>query len=314
MGEEISIANLPGQRRDLSARQVRRELLADTRSPRDIAAEAPYRREDGTIDKELLDTELYALSSFVIEQEWAHMSAALPQEGIPVVAGTERMNAYQTYTTSMFEFLKEKRSEFQKAANVRMTAEGYELTRDDAFLTRYVEGIQVREGAIGLPSMKDLVVLIQKFGEVTPKIFERALGREPSVAEVMRTVRHPSVQSFFLEIMTNSRSFTYPLFARLEGSVDARPKMDQDITVGFDPKYFVMRADSDGNPIVQVNEQFLSYYRKVIEEVAQNMTEAGTTPLRALQCPVLYTKLFKEMFDWNSDELERFLLRQGVRP
>lgn len=142
--------------------------------------------------------------------------------------------------------------------------------------------------------MSDLIVMFGRMMGVAPVVFRRDAGRAPSEEELFGLFRHPSIMRFFLEIMSNGREATLPLIAKLEGF----PKANlDDLNREFGAEFFEVRRES-GVRILRIKPSVVLEHRAQIAQATDEILRQGKNLPRAMDCPVLYTGKFKEMYAW----------------
>jgi hypothetical protein len=151
--------------------------------------------------------------------------------------------------------------------------------------------------------MKDLVTMIGRMGDVIPKIYERDLERAPTDEELFAGLQHPSLKRMFMEMMTNSKEILIPIFSQLENGL---AKNLDDYEGAFDPINFKLEEGKDGQKQLVLRPEVIQRFRDVWAMIAEKRATDGKTPPRALQCPVLYTGKFIEMYDWVASEYQKF--------
>lgn len=297
---ETSLGNLPGQDQDPAAREIRRRLEASAEEPRALV------RPDaidviGQKNEALLTSEMYAVSSFVIEQFWEYLKG-VPKTDLMDLAPASG-SVYERFATACAAFQTMHWKGFYDDAMQRLKTPGYVLTKSDALYLRYLQLAGARFGKTGSPSMTDISSLTARMAEVAPRVFQRDRGRLPTEEEHLALLRHPSLLRFYGQLMTNSREALFPLFMKLEGSEDFN--LD-DYSRTFQEEYFEIREEEDGTLALRLKEEVAQAYVQRLTELAKEMKDAGDTPPQALQCPVLYTKITKEIMDWVLDEFAAF--------
>jgi hypothetical protein len=297
-----SFANMPGQRQDSSARD-RRQQLEELSDPIETLAEELAPDHIG-LESEEHTTESYATATFVIEEFWEYLRELFSVEPLTLDATTVpgdttakrfvgALNGALTALQSDFT------SNFVKSLKEKGIAD---VTKTDILVSRYFQLQHEKTGSVGFPSMKDLVTMIGRMADVIPEVYQRELGRVATEEELFASLQHPSLKRLFMEMMTNSKAAINPVFAQMEKGHAVN--LD-DYEGGFNPEYFTIeRSDQDHQ--VKFKPEIAQRYREVYMQNAEQRAKDGKIPPRALQCPVLYTGKFIEMYDWVEDEFEKF--------
>jgi hypothetical protein len=299
-----SLAQLPAQTQDSSARSRRAELVQTVPATAEELAALAF--DVGSLEDDARKVESYATATFVIEQFWLFLKEETQAEKTrsqleeQVWEGETRAERFTLALNTVLDGLQK---QYFRDLQAKVGGQDEQLSTTDALMVRYF-ALQKAEGkGPGFPSMKDLVTLVGRMAVVIPKVYERDLRRAPTETELIQSLKHRSLKRFFMEIMTNSKEVSLPLFALLEG--EDRPNLD-DYHRAFDPKYFVSVEQEDGARVVQIDPEIVSSYRALITRVAEKRASEGKVPPRALQCPALYTGYFVEMHDWVVDAFDRF--------
>ncbi|HEY0011155.1 MAG TPA: hypothetical protein VGB97_04605 [Candidatus Paceibacterota bacterium] len=295
-----SLSKMPGQRFDPAARERRKELEAlDLPEDELVKALIP---EKVDLEGEVRTAESYAVSSFVIEKFWDYLRTRITSEALTLPENPKGNTVSQRFAYALSDSLDVYRDQFIDDFRNSLTGkQDEEISKADALTFRYFQMKKEELGHIGFPSMKDLVSLIGRMGDVVPQVYERDLGRVPTEEELVASLGHPSLKRLFMEMMTNSRSAVQVTLNRLE---DGFSNLD-DYTGTFNPKYFEVR-ESNGQPHVALRPEVVEWIRSMWVKGAEALAERGMAFPRALQCPVLFTGKFIEMHDWVVGEFKKF--------
>lgn len=292
---------MPGQNHDAAARKRRREL--DVMDLQGEALVKEFLPEKIDMEGDERKAESYALASFVIEKFWNYLKDKLSKEEINLSPSPEGDTTAKRFIFALNESLDVQRDQFyDNVYDSLKRKRSAEVSKEDVLTLRYFQITREEIGQPGFPSMRDLVTMIGRMADVIPKVYERDLGRKPTESELFSTLQHPSLKRLFMEMMTNSRAVVNTTLIRLEGGIDTN--LD-DYTREFDPKYFQL-AESKGQHHVIFRPEIAQWFRDVWTRVAEQRARDGIVSPRALQCPVLYTGKFVEMYDWVADECKRF--------
>jgi hypothetical protein len=296
-----SLARLPGQIIDNAARERRRALETE-----EISTESVVRNIEIQSEKDFYvkNVERYALASYTIEIFWDYLkqkleddSAAFQEQlsrNAPKEAGiSERFMTALNATLAVYRdrFI----DEYQKRSNQDAPS------KESLLVMRYL--CSGDEEELSFPSMADLVTMVGRVAEVTPRVFERDLGRAPTAEEINSSLRHPSLKRLFVGMMTNSRLRLLPTSAYLENEAEADLN---DYSRVFDPKFFGVVAHDGEAPYVRMYPKAVQWFRDTWEIAAEKLAAEGSAPARALTCPALYTGKFSEMHDWIVGEYGKF--------
>lgn len=296
-----SFLKMPGQVHDASARERRRELEVMDLQGEDLIKELVPSKIDLEGDERV--TESYAVASFVIEKFWDYLKDRLSAEKIELNESPEGNTTAKRFVFALNETVDSYRDQFfDDFRDSLKDKQDQDISKADALTLRYFQMKKEETGHLGFPSMKDLVTMIGRMGDVVPKVYERELGQTPSEEELFKALQHPSLKRLFMEMMTNGRPVVNTILIRLEGGKDTN--LD-DYTREFDPKYFKLK-ESNGSQYVVFRPEVAQWFRDVWAQVAENRANEGVVSPKALQCPVLYTGKFVEMYDWVEAEFEKF--------
>lgn len=255
-----------------------------------------------------MDVESYATASFVIEQFWEMLQCddlegfrATVREHLTTVAPT-----IPEIAAALRPAIQQKQHQFITAFIERVRP-GESVSTEDALFMRYVENSQKRISSEGLPfpSMLDLPALYARWLVVSEKVYERDLGSVPAREELFTVVDTPQTKRLLMEVMTNSRSVANFILVILEN--EGKPYADLDDPNGtFDPGRFSLQTSEKGARYVSVRPDIVERIVTSFGHAAVTRAEAGKEPFRALQCPVLYTGTFSDMFDWTAARFKEF--------
>lgn len=292
---------MPGQVHDASARERRRELVVMDLQGEELIKELVPSKID--IEGDERTAESYAVASFVIEKFWDYLKNRVSTEKVELNESPEGDTTAKRFIFALNEAVDSYRDQFFDDFSDSLKGKQHEdISKSDALALRYFQMKKEETGRLGFPSMKDLVTMIGRMGDVIPKVYEREMGRPPSEEELFTALQHPSLKRLFMEMMTNGRAVVNTILIRLEGGKDTN--LD-DYTREFDSKYFRLE-EPNGNQHVVFRPEVAQWFRDVWIQVAENMASEGTVLPRALQCPVLYTGKFVEMYDWVASKFEEF--------
>jgi len=302
-----SLANLPGQQLDRTPR-IRRAELLEQHGSYSYEAMVP---EQLNLDKDTIHAEASALASFVIEQFWDYIKTQR-------VDGTHLTQKLDSYPSGINTVAKE----FVVALNARLAElqtqfadsifeqddgkSAEEIPQDHILVHRFLLLMETQYGHVGLPSMKDLVALIERVAGVTDTVFEREIGRLPSAEEARIAISHPSMKRLFMEIMTNNNDIALPLIGVLDGGQAKDYSALDAYTEEFQSELFEMKTTTDGKRIIMIRPDVVFAYREACAAEAEKRAANNEAEPKALQCPVLYTGKFIEMYDWVVDEYIAF--------
>jgi len=296
-----SFLRMPGQVHDSSARERRREFEVMDLNGEELIKELVPSKID--LEGDERTAESYAVASFVIEKFWDYLKDKLSTQEVELNQSPEGDTSAKRFVSALNEAVDSYRDEFFDDFRDSLKGKQDEdISKTDALTLRYFQMKKEETGRLGFPSMKDLVTMVGRMGDVVPKVYERDIGHPPSDEELFKALEHPSLKRLFMEMMTNSRSVVNTILIRLEGGKDTN--LD-DYTREFDPKYFKME-ESNGNKHVVFRPEVTRWFRDVWAQVAENRANEGIVSPKALQCPVLYTGKFVEMYDWVAREFQEF--------
>lgn len=305
-----TLARLPGQEMDMSGRRRRDDIAAMEGTTQELIEQIV----DASVNYEEAEhkAEEYAVASFVIEDMWdfiqTHEASGealtvneveVPENALPgqrfVAVFNEKIDAY--------------RDAYMDRLRVRVKDEE-KITKSDLLALRYLNLKTKSEGHMGLPSARDLVTLIGRMGDVIPQVYARDLGRAPSHEEILESLDSPATKRFFVELMTNSRDQLHPILNILEHE----KSMDLDDPYRtYQANDFVMQTNAEGKRSVVMNPHLVAGLRQAWVEVSEQRASDGKMPPRALQCPVLYTGKFVELYDWVASEFGKSLAENKYR-
>lgn len=254
--------------------------------------------------------ESYAVASFAIEKFWDYLKDRISADPRGVSERLSNGNEGADTIPKKFAFalngaLDRYRDEFidEFLASLKQKDEST-VSKSDLLLLRYFKVMEPEaDGKLAIPSMQDLVTMIGRIGDVIPRVYETELKREPTDEELFASIDDPSMKRLFMEIMTNGRVAITPLLVALEGGKDV--DLD-DYTREFNPSFFTLKKRDDGSAHVIFRPEIAQRYREVWAVASEKRTEDKKESPRALQCPVLYTGKFVEMYDWVAQEFRTF--------
>ena len=303
-----SLARLPGQIIDDSARTLRRALEENLADPEQLLREHTARIKDASADSTALQAEAYAGASFVIEQFWSFIQRQNTKEVFTLLRKNHPRATHRENVTKFMAYflilLTQMRDRFVEEARARMKAEA-ETGKDDALLLLFFSAAQKRYpdlGRLPFPQISDLVVMFGRMVELAPAVGERDIGRPPSQEELFRLFRNPSVIQFFLEVMSNSREAVLPLIALLEGNLEADLN---DLDRVFRPQLFEVQRKGEAFVLGLTPEIRARYHRDITNALARAARQGERQP-HAMGCPVLYSGIFKELYNWVRTSYEEW--------
>lgn len=299
-----TLARLPAQEQDAAARDRRKEIESLSLTQEELNA-FTHAETDAT------KVESYAVASFVIEQFWdylkKHELGTQERDSVLEPLPGEGETIAQQFAHALSTRLNEYRDRFVADLQTSLDAKADgEISKAEALVLRYFSVNVGRGEGLAFPSMNDLVSLIARMADVVPKVYERDAGRASTDEELYASIAHPATKRLFFEMMTNSRDILLPVIARMEGATYA--DLD-DYTRSFRDTFFAIQHDAQGGEYVGFRPEAAQWFRNVFTIVAENRAASGDVPPRALQCPVLYTGKFIEMYDWVADEFAAFHTR-----
>jgi len=308
-GKKIpSLARLPGQTQDPRARQLRAEIQKSTSEGDALFDERRIKTPEGEIDTDLLQIEAYATASFMIEEFWDHFKTRV--QGLPApIEPAARVNPIEeakAFTQAYDDFLSPLQREYQLSLIERIKSKT-PMTKEDTLMMRFMDAAFERmgkRGGIPFPSMKDLIAIFGRIAGITSGVYARDRGAVPDSELVMRLLTHPAARHTLSGMMTNSRALLNPIVSKLEGS--DHPDLDNH-SRAFKAEHFAIGTDSSGKEYIGLQPALVSWIRTQYEGMARKFEEEGTVPARALQCPVLYTGKFDEMYGWIAGEYAKFI-------
>lgn len=299
--KRFSLAKLPGQTQDPSAKIAREEM-------RILSADDHINAIEVERSAEEMDVESYATASYVIEQFWQFLREGDLKEfdSIVVKELEGKTRGITEVTAALRPAIKEYQRKFVNEVGKRVRS-NEPLSVEDALAIRFMDNSRKRHHReqSGFPSMLDLPAFYARLLAVTEEVYERDTGARPTREQVFAAVDTPQSKRLIMELMTNSRDMANVVLGILENK--GKPYADLDDPTGrFDPERFSLQPSSKGDMVIGIKPEVRSRLVSVLTKIALDKSDQEREPKRALQCPVLYTGALSGMFDWTSEQFRKY--------
>ena len=301
----VSFARLPAQIHSSDARELRKDLIQTPLTGDELFS---YRKPaDTETDYHTLRIESFATGSLVIEEFWKFLVKRAKERPPEIKMDDPSLTLGQNFTKGLKKAVLEQADEFYVHAKDRMSKNT--LDREGIILARFFDALKktqkIEEDVI--PSVTEIIPFVGRFADLTPKLFERDLGRRPTKDELFETLRKPSLKQILVGFMSNERECSLGVLGLLEGY---RRGDTADLNRQFKSECFALEKDEGGFKIALRKELMERLYR-IFSDVEQKMLSEGIPLSTSLHCPLLYTGLFNEMYEWTVEEFRKFYSAQN---
>ena len=300
----ISFARLPAQIHSKDARALRKDLIQTPLTGDELFS---YRKPAETeTDYHTLRIESFATGSVVIEEFWKFLLKSVQERPLEIIVDDASLTLGQKFTKGFKSATSERANEFRAHAKDRMAKNTYE--REDIILARFFDAFKktqkVEEDVI--PSVDEITAFVGRFADLIPKVFERDIGRRPTDDELFETLRKPSLKQIQVGLMSNERECSLGVLGLLEGHRRGdTSKLDRQLK----PECFTLVRDAAGFEVV-LRKELLERIHLVFSATEKKMISEGIPLSQSLHCPLLYTGLFNDMYEWTIEEFKKFYYAQ----
>jgi hypothetical protein len=301
------LRQLPGKKYDDSARVLRQQFLDDKVDLEKFVGDYANHFPRTSDERFAYQIRAYGLAAVVITNFWSYMKAQPIAELLVYMKEKFYGTSYDEQVSNFFLCCNAIIGQYQNKyiKDVRKEKDGVRSKDFDSFLCFAGVARQRRKkmGGVPFPSTKDLTAMVTRMAHVIPLVFERDMGRPPDKREIFALLRHPSVGRFFIDIMMNDRPSTHPFIHMLEGNI---PHSLNESKGRFDPKYFELDRCEDVL-FIRLRSDVVAEHRARFIRADKRRLKRKKPLKPVLGCPVLYTGLFKEKYDWMINLLEGWL-------
>lgn len=300
-----SMRRIPGRVYDQAPRKLRQAFLDGAVDPESFLKENAWRYPRTAHARFDNQVKSYATASLVIDMYWELVKKQPVDLMLAHVkkkhGGGTHQEKIRSFSVILLALLKAMQNKVLDEAKERHTQKS-SSPEDHILMCFFAVATKRHMHLKGLPfpSMADLVVFFARLVGVVPAVFLRDVGRPIEQHELFAIARHPSMLRLCVDVMSNDRRSTYPLFAKFEGK---RRGNLNDVDRTYAPDHFEIALDR-GRRYLRVKAEVIASHIAHYERADRRRKKRGKEGPRVLGCPALYTGTFREMYEWLCDRFE----------
>jgi len=245
--------------------------------------------------EKIWEEETFGLAGHVINSLWKNFKKSKYYDSDIIENSNLNGHTWRNFSLSCIKKLDEWREQVIRNAYDNIVSGSND--KEDWVNSSYAvyRSIQKEEAGISIPSFTDYPIFFTAIAEVVEK-----LGWNPE--EIMG---HPRTKKIFTDLMQNSRELSMAFLWKLEWW-DKNPftNINNEYRI-FQKEYFEIVIDQKSKPYIQIKQNVVKEYREWMKQVLNDINPDVAKELRnnVHTCPLLYTWLAIEIYNWLYEEM-----------